>query len=41
LKAARAMLSDDGFILLTKTQPIRHALRKAQMPTESLKINFI
>ena len=29
LRAARAMLTDDGFILLTRTQPIRYALERA------------
>jgi SAM-dependent methyltransferase len=30
LRAARAMLADDGFILLTRTQPIRYALERAE-----------
>ena len=30
LKAARTMLADDGFILLTRTQPIRYALERAE-----------
>ena len=29
LRAARAMLADDGFIVLTRTQPIRYALERA------------
>ena len=30
LRAARAMLNEDGFILLTRTQPIRYALERAE-----------
>jgi SAM-dependent methyltransferase len=30
LRAARAMLNPDGFILLTRTQPIRYALERAE-----------
>ena len=30
LQSARAMLTDDGFILLTRTQPIRYALERAE-----------
>jgi SAM-dependent methyltransferase len=30
LRAAQAMLADDGFILLTRTQPIRYALERAE-----------
>lgn len=30
LRAARALLADDGFILLTKTQPIRYAVELAE-----------
>ncbi|WP_347346388.1 methyltransferase domain-containing protein [Microbacterium sp.] len=30
LKRARARLTDDGFILLTRTQPIRYALERAE-----------
>ncbi len=30
LRAARAMLNQDGFILLTRTQPIRYALARAE-----------
>lgn len=30
LRAARAMLSQDGFILLTRTQPVRYALERAE-----------
>jgi SAM-dependent methyltransferase len=30
LRAARAMLNQDGFILLTRTQPIRYALERAE-----------
>jgi SAM-dependent methyltransferase len=36
LKAARAMLADDGFILLTKTQPIRYAVERAEQNGTSL-----
>jgi SAM-dependent methyltransferase len=36
LQAARAMLSDDGFILLTKTQPIRYAVERAEQNGTSL-----
>jgi SAM-dependent methyltransferase len=36
LRAARAMLADDGFILLTRTQPIRHALERAERNGTSL-----
>jgi len=36
LKAARAMLTDDGFILLTKTQPIRYAVERAEQNETSL-----
>jgi SAM-dependent methyltransferase len=31
LRAARAMLNQDGFILLTRTQPIRYALERAEL----------
>jgi SAM-dependent methyltransferase len=30
LKTARAMLADDGFILLTKTHPVRYAVERAE-----------
>ncbi|MFF0343164.1 class I SAM-dependent methyltransferase [Kribbella sp. NPDC004875] len=30
LKTARAMLAEDGFILLTRTQPIRYAVERAE-----------
>ena len=30
LRAARAMLTEDGFILLTRTQPIRYAVERAE-----------
>jgi SAM-dependent methyltransferase len=36
LQAARAMLADDGFILLTKTQPIRYAVERAEQNETSL-----
>ncbi|XOV86397.1 MAG: class I SAM-dependent methyltransferase [Pseudomonadota bacterium] len=36
LKAARAMLADDGFILLTRTQPIRYAMERAEQNGTSL-----
>jgi SAM-dependent methyltransferase len=36
LRAARAMLSGDGFILLTKTQPIRYAIEQAEQNQTSL-----
>ncbi|WP_256838921.1 class I SAM-dependent methyltransferase [Ornithinimicrobium faecis] len=36
LKAAREMLADDGFILLTRTQPIRYALERAEQNGTSL-----
>ena len=36
LRAARAMLTDDGFILLTRTQPIRYALERAERNGTSL-----
>jgi SAM-dependent methyltransferase len=36
LRAARAMLADDGFILLTKTQPIRYAVERAEQNGTSL-----
>lgn len=36
LLAARAMLVDDGFILLTRTQPIRYALERAEQNGTSL-----
>jgi len=36
LQAARAMLADDGFILLTKTQPIRYAVERAEQNATSL-----
>lgn len=36
LRAARAMLADDGFILLTRTQPIRYAVELAEQNGTSL-----
>lgn len=36
LRAARAMLADDGFILLTRTQPIRYARERAEQNGTSL-----
>jgi SAM-dependent methyltransferase len=36
LRAARAMLAEDGFILLTRTQPIRYALERAERNGTSL-----
>jgi SAM-dependent methyltransferase len=30
LRTARAMLKDDGFVLLTRTQPIRYAIERAE-----------
>ena len=36
LKQARAMLTDDGWILLTKTQPIRYAIERAEQNGTSL-----
>ena len=36
LKAAKAMLATDGFILLTRTQPIRYALERAEKNGTSL-----
>ncbi|TCC26225.1 class I SAM-dependent methyltransferase [Kribbella sindirgiensis] len=36
LRAARAMLADDGFIVLTKTQPIRYAVERAEQNGTSL-----
>lgn len=36
LKAARAMLADDGFILLTRTHPIRFAVERAGQNGTSL-----
>jgi SAM-dependent methyltransferase len=36
LRAARAMLADDGFILLTRTQPIRYAVERAEQNGTSL-----
>lgn len=30
LRTARAMLAEDGFILLTRTQPVRYALERAE-----------
>lgn len=40
LQAARAMLADDGFILLTKTQPIRYALERAERNGTSLGAEY-
>ena len=36
LRAARAMLNQDGFILLTRTQPIRYAVERAEQNGTSL-----
>jgi SAM-dependent methyltransferase len=36
LRAARTMLTDDGFILLTRTHPIRYALERAERNGTSL-----
>jgi SAM-dependent methyltransferase len=36
LRAARALLADDGFILLTRTQPIRYAVERAERNGTSL-----
>jgi SAM-dependent methyltransferase len=36
LRAARAMLADDGFILLTRTQPIRYAVERTEQNGTSL-----
>jgi SAM-dependent methyltransferase len=36
LRSARAMLADDGFILLTRTQPIRYAIERAERNGTSL-----
>lgn len=36
LQAACAMLADDGFILLTRTQPIRYAVERAEQNGTSL-----
>lgn len=36
LQQARAMLADDGFVLLTKTQPIRYAVEQAEQNQSSL-----
>lgn len=36
LLEARSMLTDDGFILLTRTQPIRYALERAEQNGTSL-----
>jgi SAM-dependent methyltransferase len=36
LQSARAMLADDGFILLTRTHPIRYAVERAEQNGTSL-----
>jgi SAM-dependent methyltransferase len=36
LQAARALLADDGFMVLTKTQPIRYAVEQAEQKGTSL-----
>jgi SAM-dependent methyltransferase len=36
LQAARALLADDGFILLTRTQPIRYAVERTEQNGTSL-----
>lgn len=40
LQAARTMLTDDGFILLTKTQPIRYAVERAEQNGTSLGAEY-
>jgi SAM-dependent methyltransferase len=40
LQAARAMLSEDGFILLTKTHPIRYAVEQAERNGTSLGAEY-
>lgn len=36
LRAAASMLTDDGFILLTRTQPVRYAIERAEQNRTSL-----
>lgn len=36
LRTAREMLTDDGFILLTRTQPVRYAMERAEQNGTSL-----
>lgn len=36
LQTARSMLADDGFVLLTRTQPIRYAVERAEQNGTSL-----
>jgi hypothetical protein len=36
LRTARSMLTDDGFVLLTRTQPIRYAIERAEQNGTSL-----
>jgi len=36
LRTAREMLTDDGFILLTRTQPVRYAIERAEQNGTSL-----
>lgn len=36
LRTARGMLADDGFVLLTRTQPIRYAIERAEQNDTSL-----
>ncbi|CAN5380154.1 hypothetical protein BH11ACT8_BH11ACT8_27600 [soil metagenome] len=36
LKIARGMLNDDGFILVTRTQPVRYAIERAEQNGTSL-----
>lgn len=36
LKVAREMLNDDGFILVTRTQPVRYAIERAEQNGTSL-----
>lgn len=36
LRAARKLLSENGFILLTRTQPVRYALERAEQNGTSL-----
>jgi SAM-dependent methyltransferase len=40
LRAARALLSDDGFIVLTKTQPIRYAVERAEQNGTTLGAGY-
>ncbi|SDT23941.1 class I SAM-dependent methyltransferase [Microlunatus soli] len=40
LRAARSMLTDDGFILLARTQPIRYAVERAEQNGTSLGAEY-